>query len=180
MSDHDRLWPELRIDERAMAEAAQTICERQDELRNAQLLTAAGQVTAAREVIAYARVRAAELLNNRDAVPTDQPDRRRALEAAAAEARALAGRLQGALDNVQVVDPAGLPHAPMIVELASGEWGVHCLACSDEAQDYVPRCVVQPDGWPPLVLREAPPSTLIEARAQAAAETYGVTREPSA
>ncbi|NEA22661.1 hypothetical protein [Actinomadura bangladeshensis] len=170
MPDTPRAATVDRIDEQALADAAQTVHERQDELRNAQLLTAAGQVTAVREVIAYARVRDRELLGRRDAEPYDRRERRRRWEDRAYEVRDLADRLQAALDNAQLADPAGLPHSPMVVPLASGEWGVCCLACSDAAQDYVPRCLIQPAGWPPLVFREAPPSVLIEARARAAAD----------
>lgn len=168
------------VDERALAAAAQTIHERQDELRDNQLVTAAGQVTAVREVISYARVRDRELLERRDSTPHDRRERRLGWEHRAYEVRDLADRLQAALDNAQLVEPASLPHAPMVAPLASGEWGVCCLACSDQARDYIPRCLVQPDGWPPLVLRDAPPSTLIEARARAATDTYGAPGEPSA
>ncbi|MCP9947342.1 hypothetical protein [Actinomadura madurae] len=167
---------QTEIDEQAVADAAQGIRERQNELRDAQLLTAAGQVTAVREVIAYARTRERQMLETRDAERPDRREARLRWEDRAHEVRCFADRLQSALDNAQLVEPADLPHAPMVAPLASGEWGVHCLACSDKARDYVPRCLVKPDGWPPLVLREAPPSTLIEARAQAAAETYGADR----
>lgn len=162
-----------QVDEQALAVAAQTNHEQQDELRNAQLLTAAGQVAAVREVIAYARVRAQELRKTRDAEPSHRWEDR------AHEAQHFADRLTAALDNAQLADLAGLPHSPMIAELRSGEWGVHCLACSDAAQDYVPRCLIRPEGWPPLVLRDAPPSTLLEARAQAAADQYGARCEPA-
>lgn len=161
------------VDERALAEAAQTIHERQDELRDNQLVTAAGQVTAAREVIAYARIRERELLATRDTEPSHRREARLRWEDRAHEVRCFADRLQAALDNAQLVEPEDLPHAPMVAPLASGEWGVCCLACSAAAKDYVPRCIIRPDGWPPLVLREGPPSTLLEARARAATETYG-------
>ncbi|TDD31659.1 hypothetical protein E1287_25705 [Actinomadura sp. KC06] len=163
---------ENAIDEGALACAAQRIHEGQDDLRDAQLATAAGQVTAVREVIAYARTRERELLSTRDIEPSHRREARLRWEDRAHEIRCFADRLQAALDKAQSLEPASQPHAPVVVELASGEWGVHCLACSDRAQDYIPRCLVMPDGWPPLVLREAPPSTLIEARARAAVEIY--------
>ncbi|MEU4825081.1 hypothetical protein AB0H37_24685 [Actinomadura sp. NPDC023710] len=174
MSEH------TAIDERALDEAAQTIHERQDELRDSQLVTAAGQVTAVCEVIAYARLRDRELLDRRDAEPRDRRECRLSWERRAGDVRDLADRLQAALDNAQLVEPTNLPHAPVVAPLASGEWGVCCLACSDAAKDYVPRCIIRPDGWPPLVLRDGPPSTLLEARARAAADTYGAPGEPSA
>jgi hypothetical protein len=49
------------------------------------------------------------------------------------------------------VQPARFAHVPAVTERADGTWGVYCPACSDEAQDYVPRCKVR-DDWPPLVL----------------------------
>ncbi|MFE9099769.1 hypothetical protein [Actinomadura geliboluensis] len=164
--------PGDRINAQALADTAETVRERQDELRDAQLLTAAGQVAAAREVIAYARIRERELLTIRDAEPAHRQEARLRWEDRAHEVRCFADRLQTALDNAQLVD-ADLPHSPMVAPLASGEWGVCCLACSTKARDYVPRCLIRPDGWPPLVLREAPPSVLIEARARAAADTTG-------
>lgn len=57
-------------------------------------------------------------------------------------------------------------HFPTIAPMASGEWGVHCFACSEAAGDYVPRCLHDRDDWPPtLMLRDAPPSTLVDALA---------------
>ncbi|WP_141576065.1 hypothetical protein [Actinomadura sp. WMMA1423] len=175
-----RTWTRIDNDEDAAAAAAQTVHDRQDELRDNQLATAAGQVTAVREVIAYARTREGELLATRDAEPSHRREARDRWEDRAHEIRCFADRLQAALDNAQLVEPADLPHAPMVAPLRSGEWGVHCLACSDRARDYVPRCLVKPDGWPPLVLRDAPPSTLLEARARAATDTYGAVGELSA
>lgn len=62
------------------------------------------------------------------------------------------------------------PHLPTVARLASGEWGVCCIACSNKAGDHVPRCLINADGWPPLTLiRAVPGSSLLESKAAAQA-----------
>jgi hypothetical protein len=48
-----------------------------------------------------------------------------------------------------------LRHQPALARRNDGGWGVYCLACSDEAQEYVYPCAVHEwKGWPPPVLYE--------------------------
>lgn len=87
--------------------------------------------------------------------------------------RAMVGALNAA-PRAQDGEPG---HWPVISRMRSGEWGVHCLACSTAAGDHVPRCLVRPDDWPPLVLQEAPHCDLMEAKAKDAARAQDGAQE---
>ncbi len=57
-------------------------------------------------------------------------------------------------------------HIPAIGALSgpdgepSGDWGVFCLRCTGDMQNYVYPCLVDPSDWPPPVLRKAPDQPL--------------------
>lgn len=50
---------------------------------------------------------------------------------------------------------SGLPHLPAVAPGRDGTWGVFCLACSEDASDYVPLCAKLAENgmeWPSTVL----------------------------
>jgi hypothetical protein len=65
-------------------------------------------------------------------------------------------RTQVVTIDARPVAAASAPaHWPVVTRLRTGGWGVHCLACSTAAGDYVASCLVSPDEeWPPPVLHE--------------------------
>lgn len=62
--------------------------------------------------------------------------------------------VQAAREGSEHAHPDMAGHVPTIGALASpeGAWGVFCLRCSAELEDYVHPCKISPEDWPPRVL----------------------------
>lgn len=62
--------------------------------------------------------------------------------------------VQAAAEGSERNHPDLAGHVPTIGALAApeGAWGVFCLRCSADEQQYIYPCKIDPEDWPPRVL----------------------------